>query len=219
MKEDNKKLLVSAVEINPREAKRFINNIILAKSVFNKPVDRLLVVQVLSFRHEWGRFLTFITDDDTRKDFLSKYKTLKRHNKTVDDQDLEIFNKEMSEKYPLFEDMLKNNPKFFRQNDLLLKFLDESAADRLLAIDNMEEYRRALDYGSPKALKVSLDHQAAFIPEELRKEKRGNPYSIKVWVEGPPYTLSLIYSVTYYLHPSFKQSEVTVNSPEDKFAL
>ncbi len=35
--EENKDLIVEAVQPNPREVKRFINNVILAKAVFNRP--------------------------------------------------------------------------------------------------------------------------------------------------------------------------------------
>jgi len=40
--ENNKSLIVKAVELNPRQVKRFINNIILAESVFDKPIDELI---------------------------------------------------------------------------------------------------------------------------------------------------------------------------------
>jgi hypothetical protein len=51
--EKDKGLIVKAVESNPRQVKRFINNIILAESVFGKPVDELIAVQALNFRQEW----------------------------------------------------------------------------------------------------------------------------------------------------------------------
>jgi len=39
--EENKELILKAIQLNPREVKRFINNVILAKLVFNKPVEEL----------------------------------------------------------------------------------------------------------------------------------------------------------------------------------
>jgi hypothetical protein len=56
----HKDILVKAVELNPREVKRFINNVVLAKAVFDKPVDELIVVQALNFRRDWKRFFELI---------------------------------------------------------------------------------------------------------------------------------------------------------------
>ena len=52
---------MKAVQLNPREVKRFINNVILAKSVFEKPVDQLIAVRALDFRTEWNKFFERIT--------------------------------------------------------------------------------------------------------------------------------------------------------------
>ena len=69
---DNINLLVKAIEANPREVKRFVNQIILAKSVFDKPVDNLIVVQALRFNPEWRWFLDYITSIDN-KEFFDNY--------------------------------------------------------------------------------------------------------------------------------------------------
>jgi hypothetical protein len=81
--EENKELIVKSVQLNPREVKRFINNVILAKSVFDKPIDGLIVVQALNFRHDWNRFLELITPDETRKTFLNQYKKLKEEGRII----------------------------------------------------------------------------------------------------------------------------------------
>lgn len=78
----NMPLIVRAVRPNPREVKRFINNIILAQSVFfsyndSLSVSQLMCVQALSFREEWRDFLEIITDDNLRKILLTHYDTFK----------------------------------------------------------------------------------------------------------------------------------------------
>jgi hypothetical protein len=73
---NNKEMIIRAVEKNPREMKRFTNNIILAKSIFNKPLSNLIAVQALRFRPEWNRLLAIITDDEIRKSFFSDFKNL-----------------------------------------------------------------------------------------------------------------------------------------------
>jgi hypothetical protein len=70
--------MVKGVKPNPREVKRFINNIILAKSVFDKPTDELIVVQALSFHQDWNKFLDLITPDELRGKLLNEYKNLKQ---------------------------------------------------------------------------------------------------------------------------------------------
>ena len=74
---NNKHLIVKAVECNRREVKRFINHIILIRSVFDKPVNKLIVIQALKFRSEWNKFLEFIVSDMIRNNFFYDYKKLK----------------------------------------------------------------------------------------------------------------------------------------------
>jgi hypothetical protein len=81
----NKDLLLYGVKRNPREIKRFINNILFAESAFGESVlffgsdlvRELIVVQALQFRSEWQNFLDFITPDERRKEFLNDYKNRK----------------------------------------------------------------------------------------------------------------------------------------------
>jgi len=139
-------LIVKSVESNPREVKRFINNIILAESVFKKPIDELIVVQALRFRPEWNTFLELITpDDDERKTFLNEYKRLSEKVKTTTTSNRDEIIKEFSEArddFPLFRDIL--DPDALKRGDALSVFLDAGGLEVLLRIEKMEEYRRAL---------------------------------------------------------------------------
>ena len=75
----NMKLIVKAVRPNPREVKRFINNIILAQSVYDRSlsISKLICVQALNFREEWRDFLNIITDDNLRSILSDHYKIFK----------------------------------------------------------------------------------------------------------------------------------------------
>jgi hypothetical protein len=70
-------IIIQAIDTNPREAKRFINSVILSQAVFNYlPLEELLIVHALKFRPEWNPFLDFITEADRKEAFFSLYKTL-----------------------------------------------------------------------------------------------------------------------------------------------
>ena len=75
--EKNKELIVNAVESNPRQVKRFINNVILAQAVFNKDIDKLIAVRALDFHDDWQNFLELIMPNDKRKKFFDGYKKLR----------------------------------------------------------------------------------------------------------------------------------------------
>jgi hypothetical protein len=153
----NKNLIVHAVEGNPRQVKRFINDVILARFVFKKPVDNLIAVEALKFRQEWNKFLEFIVPDDRREQFFIAYKKLKQ-----DSHVLERWKEEILKSYPLF----------FDENDPLRRFLDAGGADKLNSIKNMEEYRRALESVSKwsiikEAISKSLDILIKNLPNSL----------------------------------------------------
>jgi len=107
-----------------------MNDIILARSVFKKPVDNLVVVEALKFRQEWNKFLEFVTPDDKRKQFFTAYKNLKD-----DGHALDRWKDEVTKEYP----------NFFDENDPLRVFLDRGGESRLISILHMDEYRRALE--------------------------------------------------------------------------
>ncbi|MGD1838341.1 MAG: KAP family P-loop NTPase fold protein [Nitrososphaeraceae archaeon] len=126
----NKQLIIHSVERNPRQVKRFINDIILARFIFKKPVDNLISVEALKFRKEWNKFLEFIFQDEKREQFLTAYQKIKNDSHILDRWK---------------EDLDKVYPTFFNEHDPLRKFLDAGGADNLNSIKNMEEYRRALE--------------------------------------------------------------------------
>jgi hypothetical protein len=141
-------LLVKGIKLNPRGVKMFINNIILANSVFKDPENKspdeklrltqLLVVQALNFRRDWNMFSEFIlADDKARKNFLEEFKKAK-------DKNIDEFKNQMSANYPLFRDFLNYNKSLFTEDDPLTLFLIDGALDILLGIDRMEPFRRAL---------------------------------------------------------------------------
>jgi tetratricopeptide (TPR) repeat protein len=137
---DNKLLLMKAVEWNPREVKRFVNNIILSKALFDKPVNNLVVVQALKFRPEWKRFLDFLMPLERRRAFLTAYS----ENRIKNSDHVSIYH-DKSKDETTKNELLDVYPNFFKQNDSLRDFLDAGACEVLLKIENMEEYRRALD--------------------------------------------------------------------------
>jgi hypothetical protein len=160
----NKGLIVKAVEHNPREVKRFINNIVLAKSVITdekEPIDKLVAVQALIYRREWQKFLELITPDEARKRFLAEYAKLKDKLKAItNDEQLNNLSKELSSAGSGLESSFKENLQIYRelirQGDDLMNFLDP-AADVLGRIEEIEKYRRAFDVVEIKT--TDLKHQ------------------------------------------------------------
>jgi len=152
-KENSKLLIVKAVEPNPRQVKRFINNIILARAVFGKhyDIDKLITVQALNFRREWNKFLDLISENDNTRTtfFLDYYDYLNGKGKSIkNENELNSFVKEQSganrpvpkEIIAIFQELVIN-----QKNDSLKSFLDAGADVILLGIAKMEDYRRALD--------------------------------------------------------------------------
>jgi KAP family P-loop domain len=191
----HKDLIVRAVPPNPRQVKRFLNTVILTKSVFNKDVDKLLVVQALNFRREWKNFLEFITRDDRRDEFIKQYKKLKdvATKVTLDD-----FTKSMLDKYPSFTDIFSSNRLVFKTDDPLTTFLDSGAIDILSAINKMEDYRRALDttslrkitsikkvtqYEEPPVLSLWFTHKELLFKAGIKNTQRYLKFTdeYKIW--------------------------------------
>jgi KAP-like P-loop domain-containing protein len=138
--ENTLKLIAFAVKKSPRDVKRFINSIILAKEILNEPAtDMLIAVHALKFRTEWNHFLDYMMDDVRRQQFLTKYLEFIKGNQIA-----AAFVKELEKECP---DLLKSYPDLLSNPDSdLRKFLDIGGAGKiLLDIDNMERFRRALD--------------------------------------------------------------------------
>ena len=145
---NNTSLIVKAIELNPRQVKRFINNIILAESVFGKPVDELIAVQALNFRQEWWKFLDLIIlNDEKRRTFFNEYKKIKEEGKVITSEaELDKFVEQVSENnHPLLKDVIDIYRELIRQGNSLRDFLDAGAQNILEGIKKMEEHRRALD--------------------------------------------------------------------------
>jgi|SRR5215211_1731888 len=101
LKDKRKELIVKAIEPNPRQVKRFVNNIILARAVFGKEIDidKLIAVQALNFRLKWNKFLELISEHDTtRKTFLRSIISLSKRK-------IKVFGMKMHS-----INLLKNNP-------------------------------------------------------------------------------------------------------------
>lgn len=162
---NNKQLIVKAVHLNPREVKRFINNIILAKAVNDKPVDQLIVVQAFNRRDDWNRLSELISTDTKRRRFFNEYKKLKEEGKSITNKEelydyykglLNLSNKPY---YPWFEEILDIHEELIKQrNNDLKNFLDAGADKILLRIEKMEELRRALDTAKLKPTEGKQDY-------------------------------------------------------------
>jgi len=126
---DNKKIILGAINNNPRAAKRFINDIILARSVFKStsiesvPLRKLIVVQALNSRDEWRKFLGIITPDKDRKSTLEKLNDILKRDRTPSKEEIENF----KESDRLIGNILDNYPYLFNENFSLRKFLDSGA--------------------------------------------------------------------------------------------
>jgi hypothetical protein len=157
---NNKEMIIRAAEKNPREMKRFTNNIILAKSIFNKPISNLIAVQALRFRPEWNKFLIFITDDENRKNFFSDFKQVDMNDEKSKMQFLKKYPTIAKQYASLLSDI----------SDPLRIFLFTSgAAEKLVEIENMNDYRRALDTVDVKRVSSSLTLKYKILTEWDRK--------------------------------------------------
>ncbi|HEY7572963.1 MAG TPA: P-loop NTPase fold protein [Nitrososphaeraceae archaeon] len=118
---ESRTIILGAINNNPRAAKRFINGIILARSVFRStssesvPLMQLIVVQALNSKDEWRKFLGIITSNIDRTDTLEKIDNLLKaaeepnHKKHIDD--IKRSNRSI-------RDILENYPDLFNENFL-----------------------------------------------------------------------------------------------------
>jgi len=151
--ENHKELIVKAVQLNPREVKRFINNIIFAKAVFGKPLNELIVVQALKFRSDWNRFLNLITPDSMRMNFLVEYKKLEGEGlsiNTKEDLDNLVSNEKIKTSRFASKDTIAIYQELVKENNLSLRnFLDAGAIEIISSIQKMEGHIRALETTRP----------------------------------------------------------------------
>jgi hypothetical protein len=137
-------LIAKVIEPNPRQLKRFVNSVILARSVLSKngegvkeDIDNLIVVQALNFRPEWNRFLKLITQDNIRLAFFEKhYVPLREKGNPITSSDNNPLPKKVID---IFRELIRED------NSSLRGFLDEGADKILSQIKEMRKYRRALE--------------------------------------------------------------------------
>jgi hypothetical protein len=184
----NRELMVKGVKLNPREVKRFINNIILTKSVFDKPTDELIVVQALSFHRDWDKFLDLITPDEIRVKLLTDYKNLNQDGALSADLrniQTEFYRQPdkiatatfqlLIKSYPSLKDVFDIYPLFFNHGNELRSFLDAGALEKLLQITSMEEYRRALDTTQVKTTQAQTSSN--FFADYYKREDQGSNFA------------------------------------------
>jgi len=166
----NKDIIAIAVEPNPRELKRFINNLIVALEVFSelrgKPngikENELLIIEAIKTR--WPNFyLNMITDNSFRKQV---YEILRTGNP------IEQLNKIIGGKKE--DDLNETENKLIQINDDAWKFLNQSVVtDIFLGIRNWETYRRVTEVIKEKPKIISPDLSIIDFSEsdEYRKRK------------------------------------------------
>jgi tetratricopeptide (TPR) repeat protein/GTPase SAR1 family protein len=205
--EENKKLIVKAVEKNPRQVKRFINNVILAQAVFNKEIDKLIAVRALDFRDGWQNFLELITPNDKRKKFFEGYKKLtdseRKYLKDItENEEFEQFAEKLHEEGS--SSFMEN---FEVYQELIKK--DAGAAEILESIKDMEEYRRAIETTEDKPTeRTNLND---LFNEGLRYTKSGNHFaaikSYDKYLELDPNSLRVLNNKAYELAHINKHEE------------
>lgn len=149
---DNKSLIASAVELNPREAKRFINNFIIAHEIFknNLKLKELLVVQALKVR--WYTFYLLLSSECEFRTIVRTYAYCN------------ITHQELKE---TLTDELKRRDIFDRKIQVLLADLNSLADDSPKKMFINEQY--SLD---PNLLRSNILYRISSAPEEYKNELR-----------------------------------------------
>jgi len=141
LNEQDISLITYAVESNPRQVKRFMNNIIFTRSIFGIPESRLselIVVQAMIFRQEWNNFLDLLSRDLTKDQFITEYELLQIDQKLT----LEAFKKKHLNSNPILSEMIELYPSFIMKTSQLRIFLDRGAFDVLKQIKDINKLRR-----------------------------------------------------------------------------
>jgi tetratricopeptide (TPR) repeat protein len=150
---EKSELISSALDLNPREVKRFINNFIIAAEIFsiNSIIpEQLIVVQALKDR--WREFYAILSSDSKFRDFLSlalgvpyeiRRKVLNSEAYNTDKLDISVQKKvtDFSNLYAKSDQELKSEAKKIESN---LWSLLEKEKDTIFGIDDWELYRRAV---------------------------------------------------------------------------
>lgn len=154
--EDETQLIRKSVELNPnpREVKRFVNSLVIAEAIFEKPVEKLpieelTIVQALRFTPSWEWFYDKVMDDKMEKRFLKECKNFST------DYDQKVDNGKWQ--FPSFLERL-------RQDTALRSFLSDGVIDKLLKIDDPEKFRRAIETALPTPEKGSPVREFVYGP-------------------------------------------------------
>lgn len=147
-------LISTAVENNPREVKRFINNFIIAYEIFHsienfKP-NELLLIQAIQLR--WNEFYNLVMTYGSEKNFLRE---LKKYAKMEYVELVETLESKETEEEECKEDVLRIRGRLSNHKDDsgLWNFLKDNS-HILNGIVNLTTYRRAIEVGvEPTAIK------------------------------------------------------------------
>jgi uncharacterized protein YjbI with pentapeptide repeats len=165
--ETNKELIIKATQLNPRDIKRFVNSIVMAKEFFGqniKNIDQILAIQAFYFHgYEWIDFLERLMPYEQRIKFLMHFILLleiKSKDITILDDLAKIIkddnHKEKKEEGDyLYKSLIETYQKDKLLNDIyseLIKIDDNDlftflkvASKPLLEIDNIEDFLRIVE--------------------------------------------------------------------------
>jgi uncharacterized protein YjbI with pentapeptide repeats len=164
LKDTNQELIIKATQLNPRDIKRFINSIVLARDIYGqdiKDIDKIIAIQAFYFHgRKWIEFLKLLIPYEQRVKFLTHFILLvERKLKDITILD-DLRNIIEDEKYKEKEDYLyKSLVDSYRNdkslNDVYKELIDKNDNDLftflkiasipLLKIDKIESYLRIVD--------------------------------------------------------------------------
>jgi uncharacterized protein YjbI with pentapeptide repeats/GTPase SAR1 family protein len=153
-------LISTAVENNPREVKRFLNNFIVAYEIFhtikNFNAKELLLIQAIQLR--WNEFYNLLmTSDPSFRSELSKYSQMddEKRLKILDTNEVEEDNEK---DYVLRIKHLLSN---YKTDVELWNFLRKNS-DTLSNISDLTIYRRSVEVGLEPTIQISSTYQEAY---------------------------------------------------------
>jgi KAP family P-loop domain len=153
--DENKKIIAKAVELNPREVKRFINNFIISREIFSgdevKP-EELLLVQALKMR--WNDFYSYISTDEKFRQEVKKYAELS------EDDRIDAINKRKNDK--------DNPPKGYEN-----KVFDFESKDLWDFLRNNMKVVFQIDWKVYRHVVESLKQEKEIIKESVAVSERG----------------------------------------------
>jgi Cdc6-like AAA superfamily ATPase len=166
LKKTNQELIIKATQLNPRDIKRFINSIVLARDIYGqhniRDIDKIIAIQAFYFHgHKWIEFLKLLIPYEHRIKFLMHFISLKETKlkdiTVLDDLRKIIEDEKYKEKEKDYLYMLLVAP--YREdkslNEIYKKLIEiddndlftflKIASRPLLEIDKIESYLRIVD--------------------------------------------------------------------------